>query len=158
MVEQQQELQKGSFIQVEQGTPSSQSSLINYDTITVNQYDPLNESASLNNSISTSIHPENNILEGDNSIEFDFNSSIHEIDDHYQHQDKLQQPMSEEPSLDAKTDEEYKDQYATQGQEDEEEMSKLLWHQCTQHTSVDPDVMDAMLDHAEGGINLCSNT
>ena len=66
--------------------------------------------------------------------------------------------MGEEPSFDAAAEEEYKDQYATQGQEDEEEKSKLLWHERTQHTSIEPDVIDGMLDHTEQVINLCSNT
>ena len=92
----------------------------------MNQYDPLNEIVSLNNSININIHLENDILEGVNSTEFDFDSSVHKIDDHYHHQDELQQPMGEEPSLDAAAEEEYKDRYATQGQEDEEEKSKLL--------------------------------
>ena len=77
------EQQKDSFIQVAHGNPSSKSLPINYDTIILNQYNPLNESLSLNNSVSTNINPKNDVLEGDNSTEFDFDSSVHAIDDHY---------------------------------------------------------------------------
>ena len=91
----------------------------------MDQCNPLDESASLSNSVSTNIHLENDILESDNSKEFDFRTNVHEIDDHYQHQDELQQPM-EEPSLDAAAEEEYKDQYATQGQENKEDTMRLL--------------------------------
>ena len=92
----------------------------------MNQYNPLNKSASLHNSVNTNIHSENDILEGNNSTEFDFKTSVHKIDDHYQHKDEFQQPMGEEPSLDAKAEKEYENQYAVEGQENEGKITKFV--------------------------------
>ena len=67
-------------------------------------------------------------------------ASNHEIDEHYQQQDNLQQLQKEAPLLDAEAEVDYEDRYATQGQEDdeertrqenEEEHTRSLW----QHTS-----------------------
>ena len=66
--------------------------------------------------------------------------------------------MGEKPSLDTAAEEECEYRYAAQGQENKEETTILLWHQRTQHTPVELEVIDAMLDHMEDEINLRSYT
>ena len=133
------EQQRHSFAQVVKGTPSASSTpQIDYDNIISNPYDPLasvNES-SVNDSIDTNMNPENDILEGiddetiapiEESSTLDLETSNHEIDEHYQQQDNLQQLQQDEPSLDAEAEAAYEDRYAAQGRENDEERS--AWQQ-----------------------------
>ena len=84
------ELQRELFAQVVSGTPSAESTPIDYNNIISNPYDPL---ASVNESISTNMDPDNDVLDGikETTIEgiketttIDLKASTHEIDEHYQ--------------------------------------------------------------------------
>ena len=85
-----------SYIQVLQGTPSSESSPINYEEILNNQYDPLIIDSFSDNSTPTNMNLDDNStfsdVEEQSTVEAD-------IEDHYQNQDQLQQEMGEESSL-----------------------------------------------------------
>ena len=130
------EQQHHSFAQVVKGMSSASSTpQINYDSIISNPYDPL---ASVNESIDTNMDPENDVLEGiddetiapiKESSTLDLETSNHEIDEHYQQQDNLQQLQQDEPSLDAEAEAAYEVRYATQGREDDEERS--VWQQTS---------------------------
>ena len=56
-------------------------------------------------------------------------------------------------SLDTEEEKEYEDRYTSQRREDEEENAQLLWHQCTEHTSLK--AMEGMLDHVEQTEQQC---
>ena len=92
---------------------------------------------------STNLNPKDTVLDDIDEEIVNLEASVHKIDEHYQQQDVMQQLAGDEPLLDAKAEEEYKDQYAVMQQENDgetlrlkDETSKLLWHQRL-HTSLD---------------------
>ena len=68
-------------------------------------------------SLSFNLNPKDTVIEELDNIDketVNLEKSVHEIKDHYQQQDALQQLISDKPPLDADTEAEYEDQYAVQ--------------------------------------------